>query len=1093
MTTTPFLFAGKFHYANLEEVTSIENDVTTLYESATQKFTLTGYVRDNNGDPLTGATILIKGGSGTIADINGKYMIDVSVGDILIFSYIGYETVSFAADKRTKIDVVLRENINSIGEVVVVGYGQQKKESVTGAISSISTKDLKQTPSANISNMLVGRLPGLTAIQGTGKPGSDASALYIRGISTYTGGVSPLIMVDGVARDTYNDIDPNEIESLSILKDASATAVYGVRGANGVILITTKRGTLGKPKISFSAETAINTFSNLPKFVGAVDYANLENEYNFERYWYNHAKDNDVTSWDTFVSKRSANWKREATLYFSDSDIKYYQNAHTPKLVNGQTNPYYDPILHPDVDWQSKMFNKTGRQTQYNVNINGGSEKIKYFVSLGYFNQGGMFKTDYLPFGSDCNYRSQRYNLRGNFDFYINKDFTISLDLGTQYGIVSGIPGDDGYIWGRGIMWSNPLSTPGYIDGKFIQAFSGVINATNAMFDMTNWGYNNSLSSTLTSAVKLNYKLDFITKGLSVNAKTAYDSYFASNQTHYQPVILWKVTPNPNGDLTDPIYSATGQTAPATISSDNYTGKWRKIYGEMSLNYNRTFGNHEVGALGLYNMEKRYDPNLQYNLPHAYQSLVGRLTYGFAKKYLAEFNLGYNGSENFPQGKRFGLFPAYSAGWVASNESFFPKNDIVTYIKVRGAYGKVGNDNIGGSRYLYLPSTWKYNGGYNFGGLANRNYITGAEESVVGNPNVTWEVSTKGNIGFEGRFIKDQLSINFDYYSEDRTNILSYKQTIPDIVQATLPPYNLGEVKSWGYEIEAGWRSHIGKVSYWLKGNASFNNNKIVFMDEAITPGLEYQSQTGNPIGQPLILKTAGLYTSWSQLYKLDNNGNPDLSNPILALDNNGNTYNNKIGNPVYVKGLGYNGAPIQPGELKYIDFNHDGVIDSKDAVRSGETFLPKVTYGMSFGFNYKGFDISALFQGVYGVAKNYYNLPFAAMQAIPEVGLNRFTIDRYNSGDKIEYPLAAFNVNAPANDFFLKDGSYLRLKNLQIGYTITPAFLKNYGIESARLYVNGSNLYTWAPNLSLGDPENLGSQVYPITKTFNIGVNLNF
>jgi hypothetical protein len=264
-------------------------------------------------------------------------------------------------------------------------------------------------------------------------------------------------------------------------------------------------------------------------------------------------------------------------------------------------------------------------------------------------------------------------------------------------------------------------------------------------------------------------------------------------------------------------------------------------------------------------------------------------------------------------------------------------------------------------------------------------------------------------------------------------------------------------------------------------------------MDEAITPGLEYQSQTGHPIGQPLILKTTGLYTSWSQIYKLDANGNPDLSSPVLALDNNGKPYKNATGNPVYVKDLGWNGSPIQPGELKYVDYNHDGVIDSKDEVRSGESFLPKITYGMSFGFDYKGFDFSVLFQGVTGVASNYFNIPFAAMQAIPDVALNRFTTERYNSGDKIEYPLAAYNVNAPANDYFLKDGSYLRLKNLQIGYTIKPIFLKKNGIESARLYVNGTNLFTWAPNINLGDPENLGAQVYPITKTYNIGINLNF
>lgn len=731
------------------------------------QITVTGTVTSTYNEVLPGVNIVVKGTTmGTVSDANGNYTLTVSdKSAVLVFSFIGHTTQEITVGEQTSIDVLLTPDLKTLQEVVVVGYGEQKKASVTAAISTVSTKELTQSPTANISNMLAGRLPGLTSIQDNGQPGSDGSSLYIRGLGSYAGSINPLIMVDGVARDSYNNIDPNEIETISILKDASATAVYGVRGANGVILITTKRGKAGAPQINFTIESAMNQFNNSPKFLNSYDFARLHNERSFQKFWTDHAEDTDVTSWDNFITKRDENWTKEAANYYTDEDLKYYKNANTPTLPNGEKNPYYDPYMHPDKDWQSSLFKDYSIQTHTNLNINGGTEQVKYFLSLGYLNQGGMFKTDYLPFGDESQFKYQRYNLRGNFDFDVTDKFRISVDIGSQHEITGGM-GSTSEIWERSIYWSNPLETPGYIDGKFVMPEGTTMNQNNPLHFNSTWGYTKRTGSTLNSSIKFTYKLDQLTKGLSVNGRLAYDNFFGSiNHGRYSSgfgtgSVWYKISRNPNGDVLDPIFSQVGNDNPLVRFPEGYSsygvganaGKWRKIYGELSLNYNRSFGKHNVGSLLLYNAEKRYDPNYQYRLPHAYLGVVGRITYAYDEKYLAEYNLGYNGSENFPEGQRFGLLPAYSLGWVVSNESLFPVNNILTFLKIRGSLGKVGNDNIRvndvDQRYLYSPDTWAYGGDYYFGTISNRNWFLGASQGRVGNPNVTWETATKGNIGF---------------------------------------------------------------------------------------------------------------------------------------------------------------------------------------------------------------------------------------------------------------------------------------------------------------------------------------------------------
>jgi TonB-linked SusC/RagA family outer membrane protein len=1072
---------------------------------------ISGTIKDDKGAPVSGVSVeAIKSsgnGIGTATDAQGNFSLTIDASyKLLSITGIGYTSQDISIGSKTAFDITLLKNeAVNLSDVIVVAYGQQKKASVTASISSMSAKELVQSPVSNISNALAGRLPGLISVQSSGKPGNDASTLYIRGAGTYIpGGTSPLILIDGIVRDSYNDIDPNEIDNISILKDASATAVFGVRGANGVIMINTKRGKEGTPKVSATTQTAINQFSRMPKYVNAYQYALLRNEQSQQNFWQDHANDADVMGQENGYANLIA--KRNTPLYkpaFSDEEVKYYQNAHTPTLPDGSPNPYYDPYFHPDEDWQPQLYKKFAPQSQANVNITGGTKGLKYFLSAGYLTQRGLFKTDYMPFSDEMDYRKDRYNVRGNFDFDVNDALKISIDLGTQFVQISGM-NNDGYNYEKNLMWTNPMGSPGLINGKFTFIENKTQEQNNPLYSLAMRNdYNINNNSILNSAVRLTHKLDLITKGLSANVRVAYDSYFASTSGGKSFPVYYTIRPNPNGDKLNPIFVQMNNEQPSQRWPNWYTNKWRTWYTEFALNYNRTFGDHAFTGLAMANLSKKFDPNLKYHLPHAYQSLVSRLTYAYKGKYLAEFNMGYNGSENFPEGKRFAFFPAWSLGWVATKESFWPDNQYVTFLKVRGSLGTVGNDYIKDARFIYLPDVWAYNssplGGYYFGTYgSNRNNVRGAAESVLGNNNVTWETSQKANIGFEANLWRDKINIVFDHFIENRKDILSQRGTIPGIVAATLPSYNLGKVKNWGNEFEITYRDRVGKnFSFWVKGNIANNQNKIVFKDEAIAPGLEYQAATGKPINQRSLYQAAGLYTSWADLYEVDANNDPILSRPVLAKGPDGKPYKNAAGQNVYEKDLSVTNLPLQPGDIKLNDLNYDGAVDSRDIKKSGYTDIPRVTYGVSFGFGYKGFDLSVLFQGANGVAAIPMpgtNLHFnGTSEALFEVDWSRFTPERYAAGEEINFPIPGYNRKAYQNTYFNLNTSYLRLKNVEVGYTFSHGILSKAGLGHVRVYANGFNLYTWSKNKIWGDPENMGFMGYPLTRTYNAGLNVGF
>lgn len=1000
-----------------------------------------GKITDEKGGPLIGTTVVVEGTTrSTSADENGNYRIDVPDGkNVLVFSCIGYQTRKIPINGNTVLNVQLQPDQKSLGEVFVIGYGVQKKMTVTGAVASIGTKELLQTPAANISNMLVGRLPGLIAVQRSGEPGQDGSSLKIRGIGTLDAGKGsdPLIMVDGVERSNINQIDPNEIETINILKDASSTAVFGVRGANGVILITTRRGKVGKPQLSLTTSAAVQKPTQLPKMLNSFDYATLKNE----------ALVNDGKE-----------------PYFTQDDLNKFKDGS-------------DPVFHPSVDWFKMMLKPYSMQSQHNLNISGGTDLARYFISGGYFDQNGAYR--YSDFNRDfsANPKYKRYNFRSNFDFDVTRMFTIKVNLAGQVEDQN-YPGKSAADIFFDVLKANPFSSPGIIDGKMV-TLDKAVNGTNPLMTVLNAGYQQIFKSNINASVTLGHKLDFITAGLSARGTVAYDSWYQHSVTRSKNNITYLAVKDPN-DNANVLFVPQGEET--TLGFSESYGKNRKVYTELALDYTRAFGPHNIGGLLLYNQSKAYAPGLTYKVPNAYQGLVGRATYHYKSRYLLEFSMGYNGSENFPEGKRFGWFPAYSAGWVASEESFFPKTDWITFLKIRGSYGEVGNDKIsdifnGGQRFLYLPSTYGYGGGYNFGEVGSSyQWFGGSYEGQLGNPDVTWERAVKSNIGLELKLLHDRFSLTGDYFEEKRDNILAQRGAVPGIVGVSgLPAYNLGRVSNKGFELELGWTDHIGQLNYWIKGNYSFARNKVLYKDEA-PKTYAYQNETGNPVGQYIGLIAEGLYNTMDEI------NDPKRPQSSFAAGTGGRD-------------------GLKPGDIRYRDVNGDGIINNDDRMPMGYAPFPQTIYGFSIGGSYKGFDFSILFQGADKVSVYLDQMaawPFDTdWRNAMDIHLERWTEERYKAGDPISFPRLSPSPaghNYQYSSYWLKDAGYLRLKNAEIGYTFRKGWLDRIKVSSLRVYANGLNLITWS-GLRTYDPEAPAGrgQFYPQQKVFNAGLNLQF
>lgn len=1007
-----------------------------------QQRQVTGIVKDQTGEPIIGASVLEKGTTnGVITDLDGNFKLTVSnaVKAVLQISYVGYKTQEISVNGKTLLEVVLKEDTELLDEVVVVGYGAQKKESVVGAISQVSSKELLASPAANVSQAIAGKIPGVITTQTSGAPGQDDTKINIRGRATFAGDGSPLILVDGVER-TFSQIAPDDIETISVLKDASATAVYGVRGANGVMLITTKRGRDQKPEVNLTANWQIQSPTR---------------------------SDTYLDSYQSVVLLEEALKNDGLPSQFSANDIEMYRKSAAGELSG------LDAMLYPNVDWYDEVLKKSAPAQRYNVSVRGGTKRMRYYASAELYDQKGLIKElsqDMYGNSSSPSYR--RYAFRANMDLFLTKDLTFSVNFGTRFEERRGSNTSESSTFSQTFYEMN--HTPGWLFPVSYEVQNGESTKTlyggssqyqsNIVAALAKGGYYRATNTINETNFVLDYKMDWLTKGLSAKGMVSfdYDSYY--KKMFKADFATYELNNRDNYESMD-AYNQFNSDGELAYSKDNSTTY--KLYMEAQVNYARQFGKHDVTAMVLYNQnDYRYNSELA----KRYQGLVGRVTYGYDDRYLAEFNAGYNGSENFLQGKRFGFFPAVSLGWRISNEEFMAGTaQWLNNLKIRASYGEVGNDiytvNGTAQRFLYEEKWSQVSNAYYFGSSGK----TGIYESQYPNLGVTWERAHKYNVGLEFGLWNGLLNGNIDVFYEKRNDILTSYLTRPQWVGVALAAGNLGETKNSGYEIELKHNNRINEdLSYNVGLTYSHARNEIISMDE---PELKtaYRKREGNPISQYFGLIAEGFVTQ------------ADLDNPDF---------------PVSTFGA------VKVGDLKYKDANGDGFIDDRDESRIGYSDIPENTYALSLGVNYKGWGFSVMFQGVDHVSR-YYDAE--AMYAFVSGGkVKEHHLERWNPAQSEAYNLQHANYpllhydnygdhNQRTNSFFLKNGSFVRLKNIELSYTLPENWSKVAGMSNCRLYVNANNLITWDHLNNLTDPESNGSNRYPIMKTVNFGVNIKF
>lgn len=998
---------------------------------------LKGRVTDQKGIPIPGVTVVVKGTTtGTVTDNEGNFNLSIPMETgTLVFSFVGMKTREIAIGSSTSFIIKMEEEAVNIEEVVAVAYGTQKKVTITGSISQVKGDDLLKSPTASLGNSLAGKLTGVSAVQYSGEPGADDPDLFVRGQGTLnSNSAKPLVMVDGVERD-FTQIDANEVDNITILKDASSTAVFGVRGANGVILVTTRRGSEGNAKISFSSSAGFQKPTRLLEFVNSYQYAA----------YYNEAQVNDG------IDPDNVKFKPEVLQAFKD---------------------HSQPLIYPDMDWLDYCLKNAAFQSQHNFNISGGTEDVRYFVSLGVLTQGGLFRT--FDTGHDFNFNYNRYNYRANIDIDVTKSTLLSVNIG---GIVSDkntpISNEDQNQLFRQLYWATPFSGAGIVNGRWIKTNSDYIDSpgSDGLSPYYGKGYNNKVVHTLNLDLMLEQQLDFITKGLSVKLKGAYNTDYtqtkkrSSSKPSYTPVLL------DNGDV---VFRKSGDDSELDYSESH--GNGRNWYAELSFNYSRKFGNHNIGALALYSQSKTYYPKTYTDIPSGYVSVVGRITYDYLTRYLFEFNVGYNGSENFAKGERYGFFPAFSGGWILTQEGFMKNQNIVNYLKLRASYGVVGNDKLYDGdtplRFLYLPDSYVIGGdGYNFGTNVSSNQ-GGAYEGSMNNPKVTWEKEYKQNYGLDANFLKDRLNFSFDYFHNRREKILIKMNTIPGYLGMSSPPLNKGIVKNHGYEVTLKWDDQVGNnFSYWANGNLSFSRNKIVEQDE-VRPNEDYLWRTGHPVGQPFVRTFWGFYD--------------DTANERYRA-----RYGTDI--PEHAGGL-------KPGDCVYVDLNGDGVIDADDISAKGYSNAPEYTIGMTLGFRYKKLDLNMQLTGAWHSSRLLEETFREPMGDTNSKGLllsqyeDRWTPETASSASLPRATMTGKTNNTASSTLFLKNARYLRMKNVEIGYNFDFPFMKRAKITTFRVFANGYNLFT-IDKLDITDPESRTSSrpSYPLTKVYNFGLKLAF
>ena len=1004
-------------------------------EKSQQAKTVKGTIVDQTGEPVIGANIVEKGTTnGTISDGNGQFTLNLQQKNpVLVVSYIGFSTKEVPVGNASSLNIKLSEDTESLDEVVVVGYGVQKRASVTGSVASIQSKDIATVKTPNVSNALAGKLPGLRAVQRSGAPGDDNASIDIRGFG------SALVIVDGVERD-FRQLDANDIESISILKDASA-AVYGFKGANGVILVTTKKGETGKPKITYNGYVGLQNITRYPEYYNGYEYATLYNE---------------------------AQQNIGVTAPYSADDLERFKRG------EGTT------------DWYNEVIRKSAPSTYHNLSVSGGAEKVKYFFSLGFTDQEGIYRSGAFNY--------QKYNVRSNISAEIVKGFTVDLQLSGRLDTRN--KPYEAEPLSRSIQMAKPVFPIYANNNESYWSNPGDKGNPVHLADIDNVGYDRRDQREFNGSITLNWQVPWV-KGLAAKALLSYDYNNKYSRKWYKEYYEYQY------NAAKESYDVTGShtISELTTQSDNYF----KPNGQVSLNYKNTFGKHDVGALVLWEFYndrtdwvKAYrqftvgaidqmgagdktnisnDGNAKVS---AHTGLVGRVNYAYASKYLAEVSFRYDGSYKFNPDKRWGFFPAVSLGWRVSEEGFFKEAlPMFDNFKLRGSYGKVGDEGDFAA-YQYLTGYTYPSGNYvlGSGGLSN-----GAKDKGMPNLNLTWYESTTANVGFEASALSGLISAEFDYFIRKRDGLLATRLlTLPTTFGQSLPQENLNSDKTQGFEIVLGHHNKIGNVTYDVKANFSTTRNYNRHIERAASSNM-YDNWRNNSNDRYKDIswgkQVIGQFQSYEEI----------LNAPIQ--DNNGN-------------------KSLMPGDLRFEDWNNDGIIDGKDDQPIGHGNTPRMYYGLNLNAEYKGFDITLFFQGAAGhevFTGGDFMSPFI------QQGLGNGTtlwLDHWRREDPSDMNSAwipgempalrptGFSANETNNTWTMQKASYLRLKTVEIGYTFPKRWMSRAGIENLRVYVNGFNTLTFTGRESFMkymDPENSAGdfRYYPQMKTFNFGVNLTF
>ncbi|NDP20788.1 MAG: TonB-dependent receptor [Paludibacter sp.] len=1040
------------------------NGVSSQQQAQTKQ--VKGKVVDPNGESIIGAAVkLINSSIGTITDNVGNFSITIPIdAKTILISYLGYESQNITLGTQSFIRVVLNEKLQGLQEVVVVGYGTQKKESVVGSISQVKSKELQSAGVRTLTNALSGLVPGLVTQQSNGQPGKDAAAIFIRGRSTWQNS-SPLVLVDGIER-SMNDIDPNEVETVSVLKDASATAVYGTRGGNGVIIVTTKRGTNKTPEMTLSFNQGFKTPTGRSTFVDSYTTMSYANE----------------------AMKNDNNW----IGLTSNTDLEHYKNQDSP-------------LFYPSVDWSKEMIKQVSFQTDMNFNVSGGTDKLKYFGSLGYLYDGDILNTSKSD-GFDGRFYAKRYNLRTNLDYQATKNTLVSFNVGGSFKQINQPAVNNLSLW-KGIYYNSPTDSPLLYEPWVLEQYPDR-NDPNASGTRYAWGSGKygSIMSPITAIytggnassagfgkqdenqfnvdLKLHQDLDFITKGLSFSALLSYNLNTNYSNTFTRVIPKYRLLPDGTWQRSPEYGGDTDNLEELNYRGTSFNSNTQKLYYEGRMNYDRKFDKHDLSLLGVF---KRSERNLvsgsNVNEPFKDEDWAGRITYNYDLRYLFEANLSLSGSEQFAPKTRFGFFPAFAVGWNLAEEQFFKESSLsfINKFKTRATWGKTGTTS--GARWLYYAAPWVTGSTASTGGLGGSISTwnvagAGYEEGPYANVDAKWEESVKKNLGFELGILENMFTLNVDLYDENRDNILMPPTSqIPAWGAFDGKERNYGKTMNHGYEIELMFNKRLGKgFRYFIGGNISFNENRVIYRGDAAGTAF-YQKYAGHPIDVKLEMLQNSLFQSVDDI-------------------------NNYIAPPAATQ--------LIEGDIKYIDYNADGKIDANDTAPLEFQIYPRYDYAIKGGFDYRNFSFSFLVQGnqdknieLYGHQNPFGNVP-TGIARMESYQFDHYTPETRNSA------LPAYHFSGDVqkyNNDYPSSGSrriipsdYIRLKMVELTYTFSNNLLTKSHIKSIVMYLNGNNLVTLSPlRQKFIDPEKPiflagnGGYDYPMARRFNFGFRFNF